>query len=305
VGSVDWRLWVRASRPHSFTASLVPLLVGGACAALEGAFAPRMFALAMAASVALQAGTNLVNDYFDWRSGADAVGPSGRILREGLLGPTQVRNVGLAALALGCGGGLVIVAQVGWPILILGLIGVPLAYGYTAPPIKLAYRGFGEAVVFLLMGPCMVIGGYLIHGARRGLGTPLVASIPVGCLVAGILQVNNIRDIELDRASGKLTLATRLGGAGARREFDVLLAGAYLGLPGAVALRRLPWPALLAMVSLPVALRLRTMLNAMDEPDLLAPAVPRAAALQFRFGLLLASGILLGAVVRRWRQLKW
>jgi hypothetical protein len=61
----------------------------------------------------------------------------------------------------------------------------------------------------------------------------------------------------------------------------------------------------LAMATLPVALRLRTMLNSMDDPDLLAPAVPSAAALQFRFGLLLASGILLGAVVRRWRQLKW
>jgi 1,4-dihydroxy-2-naphthoate polyprenyltransferase len=304
VLDIDWPLWLRASRPHSFTASLVPLLVGSACAALESAFAPRMFALAMAAAVALQAGTNLVNDYFDWRSGADAVGPSGRILREGLLGPAQVRNVGLAALVLGSSGGLVIVAQVGWPILVLGLIGVPLGYAYTAPPLKLAYRGFGEAVVFLLMGPCMVVGGYLIHGARRGLATPLIASIPVGCLVAGILQVNNIRDIDLDRASGKRTLATRLGGLGARREFDALLAGAYLGLPAAVALRRLPWPALLAMASLPLAVRLRSMLNAMDDPHLLAPAVPRAAALQFRFGLLLASGILLGAALRG-RQLKW
>jgi len=294
---VDWRLWLRATRPHSFYASLVPLLVGGACAALEHIFSPPMFLLALLAAVAIQAGTNLVNDYFDWRSGADAVGPSGRILRERQLAPTQVRNVGLAALTVGSLAGLVIVAQVGWPILVLGLIGVPLAYAYTAPPFKLAYRGLGEAVVFLLMGPCMVVGAYLIHGGGSHLPSALAGSLPVGCLVAGILQVNNIRDIDLDRASGKLTLAARLGRAGARREYDLLLAVAYLALPVSVALRLLPWPALLALLTLPLAWRLRSLLQREEDPHKLAPAVPRAARLELRFGLLLALGILLGALV--------
>lgn len=294
---MDWRLWLRATRPHSFYASLVPLLVGGACAALEHIFSPPMFLLALLAAVAIQAGTNLVNDYFDWRSGADAVGPSGRILRERQLAPTQVRNVGLAALTVGSLAGLVIVAQVGWPILVLGLIGVPLAYAYTAPPFKLAYRGLGEAVVFLLMGPCMVVGAYLIHGGGSHLPSALAGSLPVGCLVAGILQVNNIRDIDLDRASGKLTLAARLGRAGARREYDLLLAVAYLALPVSVALRLLPWPALLALLTLPLAWRLRSLLQREEDPHKLAPAVPRAARLELRFGLLLALGILLGALV--------
>lgn len=290
-------MWLRATRPHSFYASLVPLLVGGACAALEHIFSPPMFLLALLAAVAIQAGTNLVNDYFDWRSGADAVGPSGRILRERQLAPTQVRNVGLAALTVGSLAGLVIVAQVGWPILVLGLIGVPLAYAYTAPPFKLAYRGLGEAVVFLLMGPCMVVGAYLIHGGGSHLPSALAGSLPVGCLVAGILQVNNIRDIDLDRASGKLTLAARLGRAGARREYDLLLAVAYLALPVSVALRLLPWPALLALLTLPLAWRLRSLLQREEDPHKLAPAVPRAARLELRFGLLLALGILLGALV--------
>lgn len=298
AGHPDWRLWLRATRPHSFAASLVPILVGSACAVLDGVFAVGLFVLTLGAGVLLQAGTNLVNDYFDWRSGADAVGPAGRILRERLLRPTDLRNMGLAAMALGSLAGLVIVAKAGWPVLMLGLIGVPLAYAYTAPPFKLAYRSLGELVVFVLMGPGMVVGAYLIQGAQRGLATPLVASLAVGCLVAGILQVNNIRDIDLDRASGKRTLATRLGAWGARREYDLLLGGTYLVLLGAVALRVLPWPALLALASLPMAARLRALVNAEAEPDRLAPAVPRAAALHLRFGLLLALGIVLGAVTQ-------
>jgi 1,4-dihydroxy-2-naphthoate octaprenyltransferase len=293
----DWRLWLRATRPHSFYASLVPLLVGGACAALEQRFSPAMFVLALAAALAIQAGANLVNDYFDWRSGADAVGPSGRILREKLLSPAHVLAVGLACLGLGSLAGLLIVARVGWPILVLGLMGVPLAYAYTAPPLKLAYRGLGEAVVFVLMGPLMVLGAYLIHGGDSRLATALAGSLPVGCLVAGILQVNNIRDIDLDRASGKLTLAARLGRAGARREYDLLLAAAYLGVPVSVALGLLPWPALLALATAPLAWRLRSLLHTEHDPDRLAPAVPRAARLELRFGLLLALGILLGAFV--------
>jgi 1,4-dihydroxy-2-naphthoate octaprenyltransferase len=294
---IDWRLWLRATRPHSFSASLVPMLVGGACAVLQHVFSPWLFMLGLGAAVLLQAGTNLVNDYFDWRSGADAVGPSGRILRERLLSPTQVRNAGLAALAIGSLAGLVIVARVGWPILLLGLVGVILAYAYTAPPLKLAYRGLGEVVVFLAMGPGMVLGAYFIHGVTQGLAAPLAASLSVGCLVAGTLQVNNIRDIDLDRASGKRTLATRLGRARARTEYDVLLAGAYVALVGAVALQLLPWPALLALASLPLGVRLRTLVHSESDPHVLAPGVPRAAALHLRFGLLLALGILIGAVL--------
>ena len=98
----------------------------------------------------------------------------------------------------------------GWPILLLGLIGVPLAYGYTAPPLKLAYRGLGELNVFVLMGPLMVLGGFLVHRAA-GSRVALTASLPIGCLVAAILHANNLRDLDDDRALGKQTLATIVG----------------------------------------------------------------------------------------------
>lgn len=295
----SWRQWLRATRPHSFAASLVPVAVGSACAALAHSFDTVIFVLAVIASVLLQAGTNLVNDYFDWRSGADTEGPSGRLLREKLLEPHHVRLAGLLLLTAGSAAGLAIVAIAGWPILALGVIGVVFAYFYTAPPLKLAYRGFGEVVVFVLMGPGMVLGGYLVHRPPSDLYTPLIASIPVGCLVATILQVNNIRDIDLDRASGKRTLATRIGPRSARGEFDMLLAGTYLSLIVGVAIQRLPWPGLLAVVTLPLALRLRALVHSQTRPESLAPGVRQAAGLHLRFGLLLALGIAVAALFAR------
>ena len=292
----SWRQWLRATRPHSFAASLVPVSVGSACAALAHSFDAVAFVLAVIASVMLQGGTNLVNDYYDWRSGADTEGPSGRLLREKVLEPHHVRRAGVALLAAGSLAGLAIVAIAGWPILALGLIGVVFAYFDTAPPLKLAYRGLGEVVVFALMGPGMVVGGYLVHRPTGDLVTPLVAAIPVGCLVATILQVNNIRDIDLDRASGKHTLATRIGPRAARAEFDLLLAATYVSLIVGVVVQRLPWPSLVALITAPLALSLRRLVHTETRPDALAPGVPRAAGLHLRFGLLLALGIALAAV---------
>ena len=140
----------------------------------------------------------------------------------------------------------------GWPILLLGLIGVPLAYGYTAPPLKLAYRGLGELNVFVLMGPMMVLGGFLVHRVA-GMGVALTASVPIGCLVASILHANNLRDLDDDRALGKQTLATIVGPRWGKVEMLALLGGAYAALIAGVWLRVLPRPALLALLSPPAA----------------------------------------------------
>ncbi|MDP8922477.1 MAG: 1,4-dihydroxy-2-naphthoate octaprenyltransferase, partial [Chloroflexota bacterium] len=213
------RVWFQAIRPWSFAASVVPVTVGAACAILVGQFSLPAFLLCLLGGVTLQAATNLVNDYYDWRQGADhsgSLGPS-RVIQQGWLSPRAVLlgGVGLFVLAGLCG--FVLTAMAGWSILLLGLIGVPLAYGYSAPPLKLAYRGLGELNVFFLMGPVMVLGGVLVHGAA-GAGVGLAASIPVGFLVASILHANNIRDLDDDRQLGKRTIATLVGMRWAKRE---------------------------------------------------------------------------------------
>jgi 1,4-dihydroxy-2-naphthoate octaprenyltransferase len=292
-------IWYRATRPFSFTASIIPVLVGSACAIVAGGFSPVAFVVCLLGGVALQAGTNMVNDYYDWRLGADhsgSLGPS-RVIQEGWLSPKTVLAGGITFFAIGAAAGFTLVGLAGWPILLLGLIGIPLAYGYTAPPLKLAYRGLGELNVFILMGPLMVLGGFLVHRAV-GLRIALTASLPIGCLVAAILHTNNIRDLDDDRALGKQTLATIVGPRWAKVEFDALVGGAYLGLIVAVWRRILPWPALLALCSLPIALQARRTVMEGDSPRALAPAVRQTAKLHAVFGVLLTTGLVSSALLR-------
>jgi len=293
-------LWYRAIRPFSFTASIVPVVVGTACAVVVGGASPLAFLLCLGGAVALQAGTNLVNDYYDHRLGADhsgSLGPS-RVIQEGWLSPRAVLVAGIAFFVAGGLAGFALVGMAGWPILVLGLIGVPLAYGYTAPPLKLAYRGLGELNVFMLMGPLMVLGGFLVHRAA-GLLVALTASVPIGCLVAAILHANNIRDLDDDRVLGKQTLATIVGPRWAKVELAVLIGGAYVALATAVALRVLPRSALIAFLSLPAALQVgRTVARATNAREV-APSVRQAAKLHAQFGALLAAGLLGAAAWRR------
>ncbi len=293
-------VWYRATRPFSFTASIIPVVVGSACAIVVGGFSPLAFLLCLGGGMALQAGTNLINDYYDFQQGADhsgSLGPS-RVIQEGWLSPRAVLAGGLTFFTVGGLAGFALVGMAGWPILLLGLVGLPLAYGYTAPPLKLAYRGLGELNVFILMGPMMVLGGFLVHRVA-GAGVALTASVPVGCLVAAILHANNIRDLDDDRALGKQTLATIVGPRWAKVELAALIGGAYAALAAAVALRVLPRPALLAFLSLPVAIQVGKTVAPGTTPREIAPSVRQAARLHAQFGALLAVGLLVGAGWRR------
>ncbi|MCC7367602.1 MAG: 1,4-dihydroxy-2-naphthoate octaprenyltransferase [Chloroflexi bacterium] len=295
-------IWYRAIRPFSFTASIIPVLVGGACALVVGGFSPVAFLLCLGGGMALQAGVNLTNDYFDHQLGADhsgSLGPS-RVIQEGWLSPGAVLAGGVTFFVLGGLAGFALAGMAGWPILLLGLVGVPLAYGYTAPPLKLAYRGLGELNVFVLMGPMMVVGGFLVHRVA-GWGVALTASLPVGCLVASILHANNLRDLDDDRALGKKTLATIVGPWWGKAEMLALLWGAYAALIASVWLRVLPRAALLALLSAPAALTVSKTVVRGQTPLELAPSVRQAAKLHTQFGLLLALGLVVGA---GWRWLK-
>jgi 1,4-dihydroxy-2-naphthoate polyprenyltransferase len=281
-------VWWRAVRPWSFTASLVPVLLGACLAAAEGRIDLALLALTVFGSVAIHAGTNLVNDYYDHRKGIDAlqtIGVGGAIQR-GELTPRQVLFGGLACFALGSLIGLYLVSVTGPFILWLGLASVLVGFFYTAGPFALAYVGLGELAVFLFMGPVIVVGAHYVQTQQLSPAVVL-ASLPVGFLVAAILHANNLRDLDLDRRAGKRTLATLLGRSGARIEYYALLAGTYLSLLAIVAAGIAPWPTLMCLVTLPLALRLVRIAAAETEPRALQPVLRQTAQLHMRFGALL------------------
>jgi 1,4-dihydroxy-2-naphthoate polyprenyltransferase len=292
-------VWIQAIRAPSLSAAAIPVLLGVAVAAREGFFSLGRMILALVGAMAIQAGTNLINDYYDFRSGADSeqsLGPS-MVIQRGLLSADQVWRGGIVAFAIGALIGLVLVYQCGWPILAIGIPSVAAGYFYTASPVSLAYVALGELTVFLFMGPAIVVGSYFVM-AMHFSSSALWASIPLGFLVAGILHANNIRDIESDTRHNKRTLATILGRNAANYELVALDVAAYATTLVAVLAHTIPWIALIVFITVPRALDQIRIVMRESEPKKLNLALFRSVQLHMEFGLLMIAAFLVAALLR-------
>jgi 1,4-dihydroxy-2-naphthoate octaprenyltransferase len=256
------QIWLLAVRPKTLPASAAPVVVGSAVAFYNHAFQAGPALAALLAALLLQIGSNLANDVFDFQRGADTherLGPT-RVTQAGLLTPRQVLAgmwtcFGLATLL---GAYLTVVA--GWPVVLIGLSAITAAIAYTGGPFPLGYYGLGDVAVFLFFGLAAVCGTYYVQALSLE-WLPFWSAFPMGFLITAILVVNNLRDINTDRATGKRTLAVRLGVNGTRLEYLCLVVGAYLtplfiwlfgtgpvwlllawlSVPAAVSLIRLVW----------------------------------------------------------------
>lgn len=283
--------WLLAVRPRTLPAAVAPVLVGTAVAARADAVRPALALAALGAAVCLQVGANLVNDWGDDRRGADGpdrIGPT-RVTQAGLVSPGRVLAAGLAAFGMGALLGVLLIAQAGWPVVWIGLAGIAAGIAYTAGPFPLAYHGLGEVFVFVFFGPVAVCGTELVQAGRVS-AAAVAASVPVGCLAAAILLVNNVRDVDGDRRAAKRTLVVRLGRRAGRRAYGVAVTVAFAA-PVVLAVRFGAPAALLALAAAPLARRpLRAVMTATDGPSLNA-ALAGTARLHLAFGALLALGL--------------
>ena len=253
-----WKSWLVAARPKTLPASASPAILGSAVAFADGVFRPGPALAALAVSLLLQIGANISNDYFDYKKGADTaarVGPV-RVTQARLLTPRQVVAGMLVVFGLAALLGVYLISVSGWPALVIGAAAILTALAYTGGPYPLGYNGLGEVFVFIFFGLAAVCGTYFVQAGAVS-AAAVYAAISAGLLVVNILVVNNLRDIETDRASGKRTQAVRLGESGSVLEYTIVLILAYAVLGLAVLSRAVsPW-ALLAILSLPLAWRLR------------------------------------------------
>src|SRR5215472_7744733 len=293
-------IWAQASRAWTLAMPFMSISVGTAAALHNGFFSPWTYMAAALGAVALQAGANMVNDYYDFINGTDSAdwnapenfGP-GLVIQRGLLRPEQVWWGGIVALVIGSTFGLILVAMCGWPVLALGLAGVAGAYFYTGAPLQLAYRGLGDLMVFTLMGPGYVLGAYYVQALSFS-SSALIASLPMGFLCSGVLQANNLRDIENDRAHGKRTFAVLIGRRAAVIELICSDLGAYLATIAGVIARVLPWPALAVVITAPRAIdQIRSVAPGSDAESH-NRAMNRSGQLQFEIGLVLVIAFILG-----------
>ena len=286
-------------RPFAYTASVIPVLTGGALAAVDHNFTWLPFAAALLGGVLLHSGTNIVNEIYDVRKGIDTIiSPrASHALVKARMTERQAFVVAYAAFALAVAVGLYLIALRGPAIIALGLAGLLGGYFYTAPPFAYKYRALGVPIVFVLMGPLMVVGTYFaVTGTWSA--TALAASVPVGLLVAAILDGNEWRDINEDSRAGISTLSARIGRERAHYFYVTLVLGAYMALGLTVAVGWLPPQTLLAIVSLPfLAQVIRSAeLGASGQQRAIAMIDVQTARLHLTFGSLLVVGILLSAV---------
>lgn len=288
-----------ALRPWSFAATSVPIAVGSVLAGYRHAtttspdwsFNWFYVGLALLGSIAFQAGTNLVNDYYDHVKGADnedSLGIGG-VIQQGVMSPRAVLVYGVLCFGFGSAIGLYFVGVAGEFILIIGILSLLAGFFYTAGPVALAYVGLGEITVGVFMGPVIVIGAYYVQVQSVDI-EPLLASIPVAFLVAAILHANNLRDLEHDRAVGKRTIATLVGRQKANIEYYVLVGGTFLFQAVLVLFGYAPIYTLIVFILVPSALALVYRVAANEDPSALNPVLRRTAQLHLRLGLLLTTG---------------
>lgn len=283
--------WILAARPKTLVAALLPVLIGAAWAYTRSEFSWSVATLILLSATCIQIGTNLANDYSDFKKGADTherLGPT-RVTQAGLLAPRAVLTGTLVAFVLAVVFAVPLILRGGWPILAIGLSGILFGWMYTGGPFPLGYNGLAELFVLAYFGVLAVAGTAYLFTLEWEHTAFLLGVIP-GVLACGLLAVNNIRDEHTDRKAGKRTPVVRFG-----RTFGLLEFAATLLLPYAMLLMlatrlpRLAW--LLPLFALPFAIvPLRTVLTKTDGPSL-NNALAHTARHMLVFGLLLTLGL--------------
>jgi len=290
------RAWAMASRPHTLTISISPVLVGSALAWAEsGRIDIPLMLLSALGALLLQTGTNLDNDVSDTERGTDRAGRLGlpRATAQGLLAPRQVRSASRACFALATAIGLVLAWRGGWPILVAGVAAAAAAMSYSGGPRPISYTPFGDVVVWLFFGLVAVGGTYYLQTGSLSAGA-LTAATMVGFPATAVLVVNNYRDLDPDAQVGKRTLAVCLGRTFSRWEYAVLVLGPFALLAVLAAQTSIGGSLLLPGLSLPMALGLvRGFWRERPGPAFNA-LLARTAKFQVLFAALLCVAILLG-----------
>ena len=291
--------WFLAVRMPFLTASITPVLLGGAVAwATQHEFSWGLLFLTMLAGALMHLGVNVINDYFDHVSGNDDINVEfvrpfsggSRVIQMGLLSPLEML-VGVAVL-FGLSGaiGVYLAAVTGPMVLAFGAIGLMSGVFYVGKPFNWGSHGIGELLVGLNFGTLMTLGAFYVQTQRVD-WTPAVAAIPIAALIAAVLYVNEFPDYAADMAVGKRTWVVRLGRPRAANVYALLMAIPYVSVLLAVVAGTLPVTTLLPLLTLPLAVRsVLVAYRFHSQPLELAPANALTIVTHLSVGLLLTLG---------------
>jgi len=296
---LDLKTLLLATRPWSFSMTAISVTVATLIALPT--FHVGLYIVTLLGMVFAHAATNLINDYYDVKSGVDQPdAPTARYRPHPLVeGSLQAHHVMTESVVLyGLAGliGVYLLIIRGWPIALLAIIGGIASVTYTATPVQYKHRGLGELSVFLMWGPLMMLGSHYVQTASFAQASDVLwVSLPVGIWVALVLLANNLKDIQYDRRMGAETLGTLLGRDGALGLFMALVVVIYLVTVLAIVAGALPIWSLIVFLSAPQAYQALRDLREADEIP--ADADPRTAQLSTRYGALLIVSLILNTLI--------
>ncbi|MGM0876853.1 MAG: 1,4-dihydroxy-2-naphthoate polyprenyltransferase [Bacillota bacterium] len=294
-GKVLWQL----TRPHTLTASFVPVLIGTVLGMFYVDINILLFIAMLFACLWIQIATNLFNEYYDFKRGLDtedSVGIGGAIVRHGMK-PKTVLRLALGSYSIAILIGVYICISSSWWLALIGLLGMAIGYLYTGGPIPIAYTPFGELFAGLCMGSAFILISFYIQTGTLNVQSILL-SVPIGVLVGAINLSNNIRDIEEDTIGGRNTLAILIGRKKAVYLLGTLFLISYVWIIGLVIIGFVsPW-LLLVFLSIPKPIQaLKGFFSGVKSPIQMILAMKATAQTNTVFGILLSIGLCISYVI--------
>lgn len=293
-----FKKYLMLTRPHTLTASFVPVFVGTASVLLFADIRWGMFFLMLIATILIQSATNMFNEYYDFKRGLDShesVGIAGAIVRNGM-SPRLVLTIALIFYGIAAVIGIIITINSSWWILIIGAVSMAVGYLYTGGPFPISWTPFGEIFAGFFMGTVIIMITFYIHTGTLHV-FPLLMSIPPAITIGLLNMANNIRDRRKDKESGRKTFVILVGKPFAVMTSAALLLFSYIFLiyiafftaMGSVFL-------LIPLLSIPLAIKTIMLMRKGDTPIELIPAMASMGKLNTIMGLLLTIGLIIYGV---------
>jgi 1,4-dihydroxy-2-naphthoate octaprenyltransferase len=295
----NWMIWWRLLRPHTLTASFIPVGIGSIVAMNSHAIDFRLFLAMLFACMIIQAATNMFNEYYDYIRGLDhieSVGIGGTIVRD-KIPPRTVLILAISLFIVAIFLGIFICMSTSWWIAVIGAVSMAAGYFYTGGPLPIAYTPFGEVVAGFFMGTVIIGISYYIQTNSIDV-LPIILSIPFALLIGAILLANNIRDLEGDKLHGRKTIAIYLGHDKAVYFLMFLLFAPHVLVVSLVLLQIISYWSLITLLSIPMGILAIRGFKGKSLPIEMMPAMKSTAQMTTQFGLLFMIGFIIENIIR-------
>ena len=296
-------IYLKALRAPFLAGSLVPVIIGAAFALSSKTFSFWLLLLCAVGIIGLHLGANLLNDYFDAR-GSDPINMrvtpfsgGSRAIQDGELAPRLVLFMALFFFAIGFTIGIWLICLNRPLVIPIGLLGLGAGWAYSAPPLQLMSRGWGEAVIFFAFGPLVTLGTYYVMSGS--LSWPAFAiGVPQGFFITGVIWINQFPDYEADRSANKRNLVVKLRPGYSRHLYCVIMSMAFVFVFFLIGVTGLSYMIMLSFMAFPLALKaMRILWREYLSHTGIIPAQALTIQTLIAHGLLLSVGIALSRFI--------